>query len=303
MIFNEVYSAYYNAVAEIISEILKGNTDAKALSKICTEKAFGESAVSIMQSIKEEKWQIIKKDFSTTIKHIPTMPMTDLQKMYLSAIFRDKRIKLFGIEPEYLKDVQPLFTDEDYLVFDKYSDGDDFENEKYISIFRTILQAMNENKCIKIEMLNRKGNVVYARCNPEKLEYSEKDDKFRLVTSGCPFISTVNLSRITKCRIYDGERIPDVKPHEALCETVTLKIDDQRNALERALLHFAHFEKRCERAEDDKYLLYVNYSKEDETELVIRVLSFGPMLEVVESENFRNLIKERLKKQICCGLY
>lgn len=302
MLFNEIYSAYYNAVAEIISEILRGNTNAKSLSAICSEKAFGESAVTIMQSIREEKWQIIKKDFTTPIKHIPTMPLTKLQKMYLSAIFRDKRIKLFAIEPEYLKDVEPLFAEEDYYVFDKYGDGDDFEDEKYISIFRTILQAMNEKKCIKIEMLSRKGTTVYARCNPEKLEYSEKDDKFRLITSGCPFIRTVNLSRITKCRIYDGERIPDVKPQETVSNTVTLKINDERNALERVLLHFAHFEKRCEKVDGDKYLLHINYDKEDETELVIRVLSFGPMLEVTYPDNFRNLIKERLKKQICCGL-
>jgi len=302
MIFNEIYSAYYNAVACIISEILNGNTDAKSLSSICSDKAFGESAVSIMQSIKEEKWQIIKKDFTTPIKYTPTMPLSNLQKMYLSAIFRDKRIKLFGIEPEFLKGVEPLFTDEDYYVFDKYSDGDDFEDEKYISIFRTILKAINENKCIKIEMIKKDGSTLYARCNPEKLEYSEKDDKFRLVTSGCPLVSTVNLSKIKKCRLYDGERIPDAAPKELIGKTVVLKIKDERNALERALLHFAHFEKRCERAEEDKYLLYVNYSKEDETELVIRVLSFGPMIEVIESDNFRNLIKERLKKQICCGL-
>jgi len=302
MVFNEIYSAYYNAVACIISEILNGNTDAKALSSICTEKAFGESFVAIMQSVKEERWQIIKKDFTTPIKHIPTMPLTDLQKMYLASIFRDKRIKLFGIEPEFLKDVEPLFTDEDYYVFDKYSDGDNFEDEGYISIFRTILKAMNENKCIKIEMIKKDGSTLYARCNPEKLEYSEKDDKFRLVTSGCPFVSTVNLSRIKKCRLYDGEQIHDAATREQIAETVVLRIKDERNALERALLHFAHFEKKCERAEEDKYLLYVNYCKEDETELVIRVLSFGPMLEVVESNNFRNLIKERLEKQICCGL-
>lgn len=302
MIFNEIYSAYYNAVASIISEILKGNTDAKHLSAICADKAFGESAFAIMQSIKEEKWQIVKKDFTTPIKHTPTMPLTNLQKMYLSAIFRDKRIKLFGIEHEFLNDVEPLFTEDDYYVFDKYSDGDDFEDEKYINNFRTILRAMNEKKCIKIEMTSRKGTTVYARCNPEKLEYSEKDDKFRLVTSGCPFVRTVNLSNIVKCRVYDGERIPNAKPCESVKNTVTLKITEERNALERALLHFAHFEKRCEKADDNKYLLYVNYDREDETEIVIRVLSFGPMLEVTGSDNFRNLIKERLKKQICCGL-
>ena len=34
MIFNEIYSAYYNAVAKIISAIINGETDEKRLDKI-----------------------------------------------------------------------------------------------------------------------------------------------------------------------------------------------------------------------------------------------------------------------------
>ncbi len=39
------------------------------------------------------------------------------------------------------------------------------------------------------------------------------------------------------------------------------------------------------------------YNREDKTELVIRVLSFGPFLKVVEPEDFVELIKERLANQ------
>ena len=41
MIFNEIYSAYYNAVAKIITEILKGNTDEKDLNKIVWDRIKG----------------------------------------------------------------------------------------------------------------------------------------------------------------------------------------------------------------------------------------------------------------------
>ncbi len=40
-----------------------------------------------------------------------------------------------------------------------------------------------------------------------------------------------------------------------------------------------------------------DYDKDDETEMVIRILSFGPMIKVVQPEHFINLIKERLRKQ------
>ena len=46
------------------------------------------------------------------------------------------------------------------------------------------------------------------------------------------------------------------------------------------------------------YQIKLWYDKDDETELLIRVLSFGPVLEVVSPDAFINLIKERLSKQI-----
>ena len=42
--------------------------------------------------------------------------------------------------------------------------------------------------------------------------------------------------------------------------------------------------------------------KEDETEILIRVLSFGPMLRVVKPAAFMHLIKDRLSEQKSCGL-
>ena len=81
---------------------------------------------------------------------------------------------------------------------------------------------------------------------------------------------------------------------------VTFELTDQRKALERVLLHFAHFEKTAEKISDDKYLITVHYDKEDEIELVIRILSFGPMIRVTAPQHFIDLIKQRLKDQKSC---
>ena len=64
MIFNEIYSAYYNAVAKIISAIISGNADEKSLNKIVEENAFGESMFSILPSLKSEKWQLVNADLN-----------------------------------------------------------------------------------------------------------------------------------------------------------------------------------------------------------------------------------------------
>ena len=70
----------------------------------------------------------------------------------------------------------------------------------------------------------------------------------------------------------------------------------------RVMLHFAHFEKQAERLDTQHYIVKIKYAKNDETEMVIRILSFGPLVEVIGSEGFRNLVIERLKKQKSCGL-
>ena len=302
MIFSELYSAYYNAIAAIISRIIDGEHSERELQSIVSKHAFGESILTIMPSLKSGKWQLVRPDMTTVLDNKPSMPLTTLQKQWLKAISLDPRIKLFGVNFEGLDDVEPLFTPADYHVYDKYSDGDPYDDEEYVKTFRTILEAMEQGTQIKFEMVNRFGRSMFVRCYPVRFEYSEKDDKFRLVTSGWHAISTVNVSKIRSCVHYKGEKTLDGYQREVLRDTITLKVRDERNALERVLLHFAHFEKRVEKLDKSNYLLKLQYESADEPEMVIRILSFGPLVEVIEPQSFRNLVIKKLKNQKNCGL-
>ena len=303
MIFSELYSAYYNAVAHVIGKILDGEQNPKELQRIVSKNAFEESGVAIFSAIKNEKWHLISGDMKTPIEHSPTMPLTLLEKRWLKAISLDPRVKLFDVDFPDLDGVEPLFTPDDYYVYDKYSDGDPFEDEEYIKKFRTILTAMRDGKQIKFEMENRNRGYSYVRCIPERIEYSEKDDKFRIITGGSRVVSTVNIAKMRFCSIYHGdEPLTKRLNRPTNYSTVTLKITDKRNALERVMLHFAHFEKQAERIDKETYLLKIKYDTNDESEIVIRALSFGPMVEVIEPDHFIGLIKERLLRQMKLGL-
>lgn len=302
MIFSELYSAYYNTIAAIITEVLKGEHSDRELQKIVAERAFGESTLTILPALKEERWQLIRYDGTTALEHTPTMPLTSLQKQWLKAISLDPRIKLFDVTFPELDGVEPLFTSDDYYVYDKYSDGDPFEDTEYIRKFRIILEAIRQGTQIRFDMENRRGTTMFVRCRPVRLEYSEKDDKFRVITAGWHSVSTVNLSKIRSCIPYTGEKPSEGAEKAVYHDTVTVRVSDERNAMERFMLHFAHFEKQAEKQNDNTYLVKIKYAHNDETELVIRILSFGPMAEVLEPDNFRDLIIERLKKQKSCGL-
>ena len=302
MIFSELYSAYYNAVASILSAAIDGKCTEKDLQRIVAERAFGESVLTILPALKSGKWQLIRPDMTTPLKHKPSMPLTDIQKRWLKAISLDPRVKLFGISFPALDGVDPLFTAEDYYIYDKYGDGDPFEDEEYIRQFRVVLEAIRRGSQIKFEMTDRKGNVVFARCRPIRLEYSEKDDKFRVITVGRRSLSTVNLAKMKSCAHDTSENRIDCEEREIIYDTLTVKILDERNAMERFMLHFAHFEKQAEKLDHKHYLVKIKYASDDESEMVIRILSFGPRVEVIEPQAFRNLIIEKLKKQLICGL-
>ena len=301
MIFNELYSAYYNTVAKIISAAIKGEANESKINEIVNNYAFGESILKVWPSLKNEKWQLVRGDFSTPIKNLPTMPLTLVQKQWLKAIMLDPRAALFDLKIEGLDDVEPLFTPDDYVVYDKYSDSDPFTDPAYVKNFKTVLSAIKSETPLKISLLTRKGRKTSKSIFPKRLEYSEKDDKFRLIGAGRRQEETINLGRILSVEKLSATEGPKNKNFIQKTENVTLKVTDERNALERAMLHFAHFEKRAEKVDEQTYLLHLAYNKDDETELVIRVLSFGPLIEAVEPQGFRNLIIERLKSQMELG--
>ena len=60
MIFSELYSAYYNTVARIITAAFDKNTTEKDLDRIVSENAFSESVLTIMPSLKSGKWRLLR---------------------------------------------------------------------------------------------------------------------------------------------------------------------------------------------------------------------------------------------------
>lgn len=302
MIFSELYSTYYNTVARILKAAIEHPLSKEELRSIIEKNAFGESILNIEPAIMEERWQVLAQDGSTALKHTPTMPLTLLEKRWLKAIFQDPRIKLFTDEADNFPEVEPLFHPDDVLVFDKYSDGDPYTAESYIHNFRRVMDAIHKRYPLSIDTTNRRGSIIHRVLMPEYMEYSEKDDKFRLIGSGRRYAETVNLGRIVRVKPYNKpfETHP-VKGLSPKNRTVQFELVDSRSALERVLMHFAHFQKQAEKLDENRYKVTITYDKDDEMEIVIRILSFGPMVKVTAPQSFVDLLKQRLISQKSCG--
>lgn len=296
MIFSEIYGAYYNAAADIVKIALARNVTRDDIYAAAKRHAFAESGQAIESAIDSGRWTIISPDGSTPLKHEPTMPFTELEKRWLKSVSLDKRVKLFNIDFSFLDSVRPLFNPEDICIFDQYSDGDPYDDENYINTFRLILDAVVNKYPLDIEQPSRRGGVVIATVLPQKIEYSEKDDKFRLLCVS-EKLTVINIARLTKCEKSSADLSFIQKSNEPKKHSVTLEVTNERNALERVFMHFAHFEKYAESLGENTYKITLYYDALDETEMIIRVLSFGPLVRVTEPQTFVNEITRRLRSQ------
>ena len=107
-----------------------------------------------------------------------------------------------------------------------------------------------------------------------------------------------NLARIIHCEILEAASDAGSYVKSIPKETLVLELTDERNALERCMTHFSHLEKETERIGDRQYRLTLRYEKDNEQELIIRVLSFGHLLKVISPYHFRAKLKYRIEKQM-----
>jgi len=297
MLFSEIYSSYFNAVAKILGLATESKLTGKALTEAIQEQAFEESVLVIPKALKSERWPLLTRTFETPLLEKPTMPLTDLQKQWLKALLKDPRIGLFSPSTEGLEDVEPLYDLESVVYFDRYGDGDPFQDRNYIRNFQTILQALREDGSVRIRYRAAGGNERRYDCRPIHLEYSGRDDKFRLIAEGWKRTLTLNLGRmITVERRETQETELGEFPEDGERE-MTLELTDERDAMRRAIISFSDLEKETVRLDEKHYRIHLWYRQEDETDLLIRILSFGPVLRVTDPAELVDQVIARLRRQ------
>ena len=320
-LFSEIYGAYYNIIAELLKA---GSFKEAELRRVVEERGFGETMLYLIPKISEGEISLFERDgevYTSVLsgESAPAVPLSLLQKRWLAAILSDRRIGLFLDEEEVstlqtaLGGVEPLFNAGDFIYTDRFTDGDDYESETYRKHFRIILKAIRERQILNINFNSGRGQRVHFRFIPCKLEYSVKNDKFRLHAvdrrhseryGNKDILYTINLSRISELsetgkylRPRQMPKLDKLITKGYYKEPVTLLIKTERNALERAMLQFAAYKKNTTRIRDDLYKCEIYYNESNETELLIEVLSFGSAVEVLGSEKFKEHMSRRIEKQ------
>ena len=301
-LFDELYSNYYQTAVRVLAYACAHNgISDRQLHDMMDALAFGGTDSDFNRRMQDACFLLYKdpadKRLHTPIRNVPEMPLTILEKQWLSAVLRNPRVQLFLDEENEIEvDAAPLFYDEMFVYYDRYSDGDPFEDPLYREHFRTVRRALSEHRRLHVEYENAFGKVFSFNVIPYRLEYSEKDDKFRLITAGHR-AKQMNLSRFRTCTL--GNPVSEEEWTEPMFETETmiLELTDMHNALERVMLHFSDLKKQTQLLENGRYRIELEYRKDDEAEILIRILSFGCVLRVTAPKRLVSRIEERLAMQ------
>ena len=314
-LFSEVYGCYYQVVSEILRAAPLSRNELNAL---VARQGYGESALQLIPKLMGGGWPLLdERDgflLYSRLRGAPVLPITALEQAWLKSLLDDPRIRLFLTDPqlehlnEALAQVEPLYRQSDLIYFDRYLDGDNYDDPGYRARFQALLAAMKDERFLHLAYAPPRGRTQTAYHRPLRLEYSAKDDKFRVYTA------KARHGRFQDYYILNLSRILEVEPSQEYCEhpldlevwrkkrrcvqPLVLQVTRERNGIERFMVEFSAYEKHSE-YDDETGICTVRlwYQRDDETEVLIRLLGFGPVVRVLEPEPFVAQIQERVRRQ------
>ncbi len=304
-IFHEMYGAYYGATAAFLRE-LHGKScrnASRALGRLLTD-SFADANVNLLHLMKGD-WMLLFEDpadqtLFSPIQQLPPFPLTTPELRWMKTVFADPRVSLFLPEEGVpaLDGVKPLYSPDKIVYYDRYTDGDPFTDPNYRARFRTVLDAIRNHRKLGIRFLStNSGKEQYEEVRPLRLEYSEKDDKFRLIAerrSRLPM--QINLATVLHCETHDAFLPEDSIEEEE--QQIVLDLFDDHNALERVLLHFSDLKKKTERTGEHTYRVTLNCRESEKREMVMRILSFNTHVRVQSPVSVKNGVAGSVREEI-----
>lgn len=341
-LFNELFSWYSMILANAVlgmadSDDLKENLsrNLKSLIGYFTDDEVQE-AISELQAYAEAS-ELVDRSGKVRFRTpaldylYDFLPITKVEVRWLLTILEDPLAPIFlsSEEIQAIKDtlnIAPFqikkFKIDSINYFDRYRlENRSISGRKHIAQegrvsdkdlvnIHIIYEAIKHEYKVHIFFKNWEGMELDVICAPARIEYSRRDDTFRIWYVE-EFESQIRIINVP--RIMDVQELPDEDFNleeqrkildELVEETVTnVKIEyyqGDRNLPDRILTEFSVWKKKCVYdVSSGKYTMTLYYSKLDEKEILIRLLSYGPYIRIIASNDNYILseIKERIKKQ------
>lgn len=315
-LFNDYKNRYYRCIQNIINDIYNGEKYTKQDIRKKLQDAYLEQEFVLVDEFVNGKFFEFEGDFAKLRidSNIP-IRLNDLEIAYLKMFVEDEEFnKVLG--EEILTKLKQKLDKIDSLNYNQYWEresidkfGDSLDNPEFRNKIITLEKAILKNKFIKYSSKNRKGDVFEDKiAYPYKIEYSIKNNKYRLIVFGDNRAIKINIDSITKIEILEdkgfslkdksisqNEKIKEfINNKKNIDEPIVLKIEDNKNTLDRCFNLFSAYDKRYYYDDNNNLILNIYYHDFDEAEIVRDILSLGKSVIVLEPKKIRYKVVGRI---------
>ena len=246
------------------------------------------------------------------------IPLSTLEIRWLKTIIHDKdnRIALFmsaqeiavfeNLLNQYAPTLSPLPMGK-IVFFDRFHFLEN-KTKHTAAVLSNILEGIYDQKTVNIKYHTMKNRVMIGEFRPIVLEFSKRNNRFQGFFQECGSnrIYTMNVSRIETVDETDTS-FDYTSAEQALLAfreenttSVTVEFYDVRNIADRILTEFSPWKKLCSyNCTTELYTLTIFYQKQDEVDLVVRLLGYGGNIRFTDKEHpiFKE-IQSRMNRQM-----
>ncbi|MCM1990243.1 WYL domain-containing protein [Oceanirhabdus seepicola] len=178
---------------------------------------------------------------------------------------------------------------------------------KFHDDFHTILEGIVQNKPIRYSNVDKWGRRYENKLSlPIRIEYSLKDDKFRIsmysleenrpIMVNLHTIEKVELVHDMKPNIDKQEVLKLLKENKYAKEPIVIEVTDERGAMERCFMCFSGFERTSRFLGDNKYEIKLNYYTFEEDDVIRKLIALGPFVKVISPHRIIDVVVRKIKK-------
>lgn len=227
------------------------------------------------------------------------LPLSRLECRWLKTILEDPKISLFLSDDE-IDAIRDCLGGTEALPADRihYMDRSDTAPEHVMEKrprLQMVLDAICGQKKLRVTYRPDRGNIMEGIYLPAVVEYSMRNDVFRIhfFCEETNRIITMNLERIVEIAVLENEsfslaavreRLREHQRHEM--EKLTITFTDRKNTADRILNELSPWRKRCYFDRTQRvYTMTLYYPRQDYLELVVRLLGYGPVLQIRDKQS------------------
>lgn len=240
------------------------------------------------------------------------LPLTSIEIQWLRCVLTSPLVNAFLSKSEInrLLDTLPnpdLFDLADVNLHDQFLGQDAFFQSDSFGIYaKTILHAIRTRKKLQLSYCSQYGNHLNTVCSPAFLEYSKRDNRFRLyAVSSEGKVNIFTLDRIQSVILdnssFDASDVlhsVEVK-RKANEKRLEIVFREDENIPDRILNEFSCFKKKCVKWGNRQYRMTLYYDVEDTREIVVRLLSYGSKIFVFDDTgDVRHQMIKRIEHQM-----